>query len=115
MAVQATGLSLHRSVFEDKRTHGVGVALGAYRKLACGRTQLPANRCLVRVVAVAALNQPNIDAVPVRSSKLRLLRAVTTEAEGGLRLDQQEVNVGRSMRIVTRCATEAVLQMRRLG
>jgi hypothetical protein len=102
-------------MLEDERAHGVGVALGAYRKLARRRTQLPAARCLVRVVAVAALNQSNINAVPVRSGKLRLLCSVTTEAEGGLRLDQQEVYVGRSMRIVAGCAAQTVLQVLRLG
>src|SRR5271165_1856244 len=115
VARQATLVGLDRSVLEDKRSHGVGVALGADCELTCGSPYLVAHLRPVGIVAVAALDQSGVDAVTIWPRELSLLRCMASIAEVGLLLHQQEVDVRRLVGTVTRRATDAIGQMRRLG
>ena len=58
----------------------------------------------MRVVTIAALNQSHLDAVPVRPSKLGLLRSVAPEAKVLLRFNQHEIHIGGFVRTMARCA-----------
>lgn len=115
VAVQATVLGLHRSVLEDEWTHGVGVALGADRELAGCGSHLVAHLRPMWIVAVAALDESGVNAVAVGPREFRLLGGMASIAQFRLLFHQQEVNVGRFVRTVTRRATDAVRQVRRLG
>ena len=90
---ETTFIRFHRRMLEDKRAHGIGVALGADGELAGGHADLSASLGSMRIVAVAALDEANIDAMPIRPRELRLLRRMAAVAQRGLRLHQHEVNV----------------------
>ena len=111
VAVQTTVFCLHRSVLEDEWPHAVSVALGADRELSGCGPHLVAHLRPVWVVAVTALDESGIYAVPVRPGELRLLCRMTSIAKVGLLLHQQEVHVRRLVRTVTRRTTHAVSQM----
>ena len=115
VAREATLVGLHRRVLEDERAHGVGVALGADRKLSGSRPHLVTCLRPMRIVAVAALDQSRIDAMAVRPGKFGFLRAMASIAELGLRFHQQEVNVLGAVGTMTVGATDAACQMLRLG
>ena len=83
---QATLVSLHRSVFEDERAHGIDVALGANRELTSGSSHLVTGLRAMRIVAVTALDESHIDAVTIRPGKFGLLRSVAPVAQFSLRL-----------------------------
>ena len=108
-------IRFHRSVFEDKRSHGVGVALGADRELTGGSSHLVTCLGAMRIVAVAALDKSNIDTMPVRPGKLRLLRGVAAIAQLSLRFRQHEIDICRTMGTVTGGATDAIGQVFRVG
>ena len=93
VAGQAALVGLYGSVFENERTHGVGVALGADRELPGRGTHLVTHLCPVRIVTVAALDEPDIDAVTIGSRELGLLGCMASIAQAGLRLHQQEIDV----------------------
>jgi len=115
VARHAAFVGLHRGVLKDERAHGVGVALGADGELSGGGANLVSSLGSVRIVAVAALNQPDIDAMAIGACELGALRGVTAIAEFRLRLDQQEIHVSRFVRAVAGGATDAVGQVFRLG
>jgi len=115
VARQAGFVGLYRRVLENEWTHRVRVALRAHGKLSSSRAYLMACLCSVRIVAVAALHETNIDAVTVGTGELRLLAGMATEAQVGLRFHQHEVHVSGLMRTVTRGATHSVGQVSRLG
>ena len=94
VARQTTFVGFHRSVLEDERPHGVGVALGADRELSGGGTHLVAGLGSVRIVAVTALHESDIDPMAVGPRELRLLRGVASKAQLGLRLLQHEIDIG---------------------
>ena len=71
--------------------------------------------CAVRIMAIAALNQPDIHAMAIRPRELRLLRGVASVAQLGLRLHQHEIHVGGLVRAVAGGATDAAGQVLRLG
>src|SRR5271165_105706 len=112
---QATLVGLHRSVLEDERPHGVSVALGAHRELTSRGTHLVADFRPVRVMAVTALYEPDIDAVTIGPGELRLLRSMASKAQLRLRLLQHEVDISGTVRAVAGGATEAVCQVLGLG
>ena len=93
VAREASLISFDRGMLKDEWSHGIGVALGATRKLAGGRADLPSPLRPVRVVAITALNQSDFDTMTIRPGKLRFLRRVTAEAKLGLRLHQHEIHV----------------------
>ena len=112
---QAALIGLHRSMLEDKRPHGVGVALGADRKLPGSGAHLVAGLRPMRIVTVTALNEADIDAMPVRPGEFSPLRGVASIAQRRLRLFQHEVDIFGAVGIVTGGATQAVGQVFRLG
>jgi len=115
VAVQATRLGLHRRMLEDEGSHGIGMALGTDSKLSSRGAHLVAGLRPVRIVAVAALDQPHVDAVPVRPRKFRLLRCMASVAEVLLRLHQHEIHVTGFVWAVTRSTTDAICQVLGLG
>src|SRR6516164_2269975 len=102
-------------MLEYKRAHGVGMALGAYRELPGSGANLVAGFGAVRIVAIAALNQPDIDAVTIGTGELRLPGSVTSVAQFRLRFHQHEVHVGGLMGAVAGGATDTVCQVLGLG
>ena len=115
VARQASLVGLHRSVFEDERPHGVGMALGADRKLAGGGAHLVAGLRSVRIMTVAALDEPDIDAMPVGPGEFSLLRGMASIAQRRLGLRQHEIHIARVVRVVTVRARNATCQMLGLG
>ena len=115
MTRQAALVGLHRRVFKDERTHCVGMALSADRKLTCGGTNLMSGLRAVRIMAVAALHQADVDPVTVRPGELSPLRRVAAIAQVGLRLYKHEVHVAGLVGTVARGATDAVRQVLGLG
>src|SRR5208283_4105079 len=115
VARQATFVGLDRSMFEDERTHGVSVALGADRELTGSGAHLMADLCAVRIMAIAALYESNIDAMTIGPGEFSLLRGMTSIAQGSLRLDQQEIDIAGTVRAVTVRAADAVRQVFGLG
>jgi len=101
-------------MLEDEGSHRVGMALGADGELAGGGAHLVANLASMRIVAIAALDQPNVYAMPEGSSELGFLRSVAAIAELSLRLHQHEVHVGGFVGAVTGSATDPVGHMSRL-
>ena len=73
-------------MLEDEGPHGVGVALSADRELASSGANLVTCLCPVRIVAVAALHESDVNAVAIRTREFSLLRSMTAEAEFSLRL-----------------------------
>ena len=115
VAGKAALLGLHRSMLEDERPHGVGVTLRANGELPCRGPHLMAGLRPVRIVTVAALDQPNINAMAVRPRELRLLRRMTSVTEFRLRLHQHEVDVFGVVRIVATRTSDTGGQVLRLG
>src|SRR5208283_6038620 len=111
VARQAAFVGLHRSVFEDERPHGVGVTFGADGELTGGSAHLVAHLCSVRIMTIAALYEPDIDAVPIRPGELGFLCSMAPIAQGGLRLHQQEIDIGGAVRTVTIRAADAIRQV----
>jgi len=73
VAIQTAVFGFHRSVFEDEWPHRIGVAFGANRKLTSRSPDLMSDLRAMRIVAVAALNQSGINAMPVGSGEFGLL------------------------------------------
>lgn len=112
MTVQATGFGLYRRVLKNEGSHGVGMALGADGELAGGGPYLITRlEGAVRIVAVAALNESDVNPMAERPGKFGFLRGMAAEAQLGLGLDQQEIHVLEVMWIVTGGAAQAVGQM----
>ena len=65
VARHASLVSLNWGMLENERPHGIGVALGANRKLAGGRADLPTPLRAVRVVAITALNQSHVHTMAI--------------------------------------------------
>ena len=115
VARQAALVRLHRSMLEDKRPHGVCMAFGADGELSGSGAHLAAGLSAMRVMAVAALDQSDIDAVPVRPGELGSLRSMAAVAQCGLRLDQQKIDILGMVRTMTRGATDTVREVCRVG
>lgn len=115
VAGQASFVGLHRSMLVYKRPHGVGMALGADRKLAGGGAHLVAGLGPVRIVTVAALDESDIDAMAVRPGKFGLLRGMASIAQRRLRLRQHEIHIAGVVRVVTVRARNATRQVLGLG
>src|SRR6266542_994996 len=110
MAAAASDL-LDRYVLEDKRALLVEVALVAHLHAAVGLPQLPVAESAVRVVAVRALDQAHVYAMPEGAGELRLLLRVAAVTQLRLRLQQQPL---RSSGVVRRVAAEAADSLRKM-
>jgi len=80
MAVHAALAGLDRCVLEHERAHLVGVAFGTDIELPSRCPELTTGLRAVGVVAVAALDNSGLDAMPVGPGEFRLLGLVATEA-----------------------------------
>ena len=80
--------NLDRLMLVKERSALVGVALEADKVLVGRGPQLAPDRRAVSVVAIAALDQPLIHAVPERLLEVGLLFRVAGEAQRRLRLDK---------------------------
>ncbi len=112
---QATFIGLYRGVFEDEWAHGVGVTLGAHRKLPGRGTHLVADFSPVRVMAVTALYESDVHAVTIGPGELGLLCCMTSKAQLSLWLLQHEIDISGTVRAVAGGATDAVRQVFGLG
>ncbi len=81
-------LNLDRLVFENERSTLVAVALEANRILVRRRPKLAGYQCAVRIVAIAALDQPLFHAMMERLLEIGFLFGVAGEAQRRLLLDQ---------------------------
>ena len=100
MARHATLIRFDGSMFKDKRTHRVGVALGADGELACCRADLVADLGPVWIMAITALHQSYIDAVTIGTCKLGFLVGMASKAQLRLRLHKHEIHIGGFVRTV---------------
>ena len=85
VARHAGFVCLYGSVLENEWAHGVRVALRADGELSSRGADLVTCLCSMRIMTVAALHEPDIDSVTVRTRELSLLARVTAEAEVRLR------------------------------
>jgi hypothetical protein len=111
VAGHAAFVRFHRRVFEYEGTHGVGVAFGANRELTGSGSDLMTRLRAVRIVAVATLHQPDIDAVTIGPGELGLLGGVASKAKLGLRFHKHEIYVFGFVWAVARGATDAISEM----
>ena len=115
VARKTTFIGFHRSVLKNERPHRVGVALGADCELTCCGSNLMTRLSTVGIVAVAALDESDIDTMPVGPRKFCLLRGMAAVAQSSLRFHQQKIDVRRSVRAVTGRATDTIGQVFRVG
>lgn len=115
MARKTAFIGFHRSVLENERPHRVGVAFGADCELTCCGSNLVTRLGTVGIVAVTALDESDIDTMPVRPREFRLLRGMAAVAQGSLRLRQQEIDVCRPVWAVTGRTTDTIGQVFRVG
>jgi hypothetical protein len=115
VAGEAALVSLHRSVFEDERPHGVSVALGADRELTRRGTHLMTHLCPVRIMTIAALYQPAIDAMAIRPGELGSLCGVASEAQISLGFYQQKIDILGPVGAMAGSATDAIGEVLGLG
>lgn len=95
-------------MLKTERTHLLGVALGAHFHSAIRLTQLVVMEAAMRVVAVAARNQPHVHAMPIGSRKLRLLLRVAAIAKLCLLFHQHGLRRSGVVRRVTIQAAHAL-------
>lgn len=81
--------SLHRSMFENKRTGLVGMTVKANLVLCRISTQLAGEETTMRIVTIAAGHQPLVHTVMTGSGKLRLDLQMTLVAQHRLRHGQE--------------------------
>ena len=91
VARKTTFIGFHRRVLKDERPHRVGVALGADRELPCCGSNLVTGLRTMGVVAVAALDESDIDTMAVRPREFSLLRGMAAITQSSLRFHQQKV------------------------
>ena len=108
-------IGLHGSVLENEWAHGVGMALGTNRKLTGSSSHLMTGPAAVRIVAVAALDESNVNPMAVRPREFRLLRGMAAVAQGSLRLYQKKIDFGGGVGTVTRSTADAVGEVLRVG
>jgi len=115
VARKTTFIGFHRSVLENERPHRVGVAFGADCELTCCGSNLVARLGTVGIVAVAALDESDIDTMPVGPRKFCLLCGMTAITQSSLRFRQQKIDVCRPVRAVTGRTTDTIGQVFRVG
>ena len=81
MTRQAAFVGLHRRMLKDEGTHSIGVALGTDCELSGSRADLVTGLRAVRIMAIAALYQPDVDTVTVGPGKLCFLRRMAAETQ----------------------------------
>jgi hypothetical protein len=91
------------------------VALCANRELAGGSSHLVAGFGAVGIVAIAALYEPDIDAVTIGPGEFGFLCGMASIAQRSLRFYQQEIHVGGAMWAVTGSTAYAICQVFGLG
>jgi hypothetical protein len=104
-------VGLHRRVLEYEGPHGIGVTLGANRKLSGSGPYLVPGLRAVGIMAIAALDEAHINAMTVGPCELGSLLRMATVAELRLRFDEHEVYVVRFVRTVTTGAADPVRQV----
>jgi hypothetical protein len=105
---------LHRGMFEDKRPLFVRMALEAHRVLRGRRSHLLGPHRSMHVVAIAALDEPFVDAVMEGHREFSLLRQMASVTKFRLRFNQQEFLGLRVMRRMAGDAAHAVLRVHRI-
>src|SRR5215472_3162869 len=115
VARQAAFVCLYRRVFENEWSHGVGMALGADGELPGSSADLVADLRAVRIVAVAALHESDINAMAIGAGELGLLRGMAAVAQLRLRLHQHEIHITRLVWTVAGGASDAAGKMSGLG
>ena len=83
-----TAFHLDRLVFENERSTLVAVALEANHVLIRRRPKLTSSQCAVRIVAIAALDQPFFHAMMERLLEIGFLFGMAREAQRRLLLDK---------------------------
>jgi len=111
----AASLLLYRHMLKAERPHLFGVALRAYFHSTIGFPQLMVMEAAMRIVAIAALDQPNIHPMPVGSRKLSLLLCVAAIAKLRLLLHQHGLRRSGVMWRVTIQATHTLREMNGLA
>lgn len=111
----AATLGFHRHMFEDKWSLFIGVALVADRVPARQRPDLAHGSGAVDVVTVVTLNQPFIDTVVVRLSKIRFGGNVAAVTKLRLTGNQQMLFFLGMVRRMTVDTTNITAGVRRLG
>lgn len=111
----AAGAALltHRHMFKRKRPCGLGVTTGANSELARSRSELTPHKTSVGIVAVAALDQADVDAMTIGSFELSFLGCMASVAKNCLFALEQSASFGRVMRRMACDATHAVSQVHR--
>ena len=102
---------LYRCVFEHKRPLLVGVALETHRILRRRSPHLFGLHRAVYIVAIAALDQPFVDAMMKGHVELRFLLEMAAIAKFGLRLHKQEIRFFAVVRRMAGNATDAIFRM----
>ena len=115
VARKAAFVGFHRSVLKNERPHRVRMALRTNCKLPGGSSHLMTGLGSVRIMAVAALDESDVNTVPVRPREFRLLRGMAAVAQGSLRFRQQKIDIGRAMRTVTGRTADTIGQVFRVG
>lgn len=112
VATRATFL-FHRDVLECERAHCFAMTVGANGKLAGCGSQLPTHETAVWIMAVAALDQPNIDTMSVRAIEFRFLLCVAPITKQRLLILEQVVGLGGMVGRMAGEASDSVLEVNR--
>ncbi len=115
VARKAAFVGFHRSVLKNERPHRVRMALRTNCKLPGGSSHLMTGLGSVRIMAVAALDESDVNTVPVRPREFRLLRGMAAVAQGSLRFCQKKVDLGGAVGTVTGSTADAIRQVLRVG
>src|SRR5690242_12642893 len=96
----ATGAALlaHRHMLESKRSCRLGMTPGADGELSGGASELASGKSSVGIVAVAALDEPDLHAMPIRSVEFSFLCRMASKAKSCLFALKQGAGFSRVMR-----------------
>ena len=111
---RVAAFDLHRLMLEYKWAALIGVTRVTDNVLRRRGSHLLGRDGAVRIVAVRALDQSLVHAMVERHLELRLLLQVARVTKLRLRLDQQELRLGRVVRRMAGNATDVVLGMDRI-
>lgn len=103
----------HRDVLECERAHGFGMTVCANGKLAGCGSQLPIHETAVRIMAVAALDQTNIDTMPIRAAEFGFLLRVASITKQRLLILEKVVRLREMVGRMAGKASDTVLEVNR--
>ena len=90
----STAFLFHRDVFECEGAHDFGMTVCANWKLpGCG-SQLPTHETAMRIVAVAALDQPDIDTMAIGAAEFRFFLGMASITQQRLLIFEKVVRLG---------------------